>query len=153
MDSRAYIDRAAVPNGEWGTPIEILMACTRAFGSFNLDPAANCGRHELPSNYVCTNYYCIGCDRDGLQLPWESRRVFLNPPYDKSLKLWVAKCAQREANLTCALLPVRTGRPWWREDTMLPDKVIYLPGRLTFVGAPNNAPFDSAIVLWWKPLK
>jgi hypothetical protein len=102
---------------------------------------------------VCTEYYCLGCGRDGLKLPWSHRRIFLNPPYDKSLKDWAEKASERQALVTCMLLPVRTGRPWWQQYVASADLLFFLPGRLTFEGASNNAPFDSALALYWKPLE
>ena len=153
-ERRAYIDRAAVPNGEWGTPPELFERCQRLWGEFTLDPATTCGRHGRPTNRLPTYaFYCYGCDDDGLVQPWRDHRVFLNPPYDKNLPIWTARCALRVASFTCALLPVRTGRPWWQKHVLAADAVVYLPGRLKFVGAPNSAPFDSALVLWWQAPK
>ena len=152
-ERRGYIDRAAAPNGEWGTPPELFRRCHAIWGEFTLDPASNCGQHGSPTNRLLGFYYCLGCGQDGLILPWIGHRVFLNPPYDKTLPLWAAKCAAREALFTCALLPIRTGRPWWQRYVLTADAVVYLPGRLKFVGAPNSAPFDSCLVLWWQAPK
>lgn len=154
-NERAYIDRAAAPNVEWGTPPELYRRCVEIWGKFTLDPASDCGQHgthydnRLPTNAA----YCLGCNDDGLSRSWHDYRVFLNPPYDKSLMGWVTRCATREALFTCALLPVRTGVPWWQKHVLTADAVIYLPGRLKFVGAENSAPFDSALVLWWQAPK
>lgn len=151
---RGYIDRASVPNGEWGTPPELFERCEDIWGEFTLDPAMNCGQHETYyDNRLLAFHYCGMCGRDGLVLPWASERVFLNPPYDKTLPLWVARCAGRAALFTCALLPIRTGRPWWQKHVLTADAVVYLPGRLKFVGAENSAPFDSCLVLWWQAPK
>ena len=151
LDRRAYIDRKPDPPTEWRTPLELLRWATLRFGPFDLDPAANCGRHGTgPANYLCERYYCLDCGDDGLLRSWESRRVFLNPPYDKSLKDWVHKASLREAYVAAVLLPVRTGRSWWCEYVDTADHLIFLPGRLTFGGAENSAPFDSALAIYWK---
>ena len=152
---RAYIDRAAAPNGEWGTPPDLFRRCQAIWGEFTLDPACDCGQRDTryDNRLPTRDCYCGRCGFDGLILPWTGYRVFLNPPYDKSLPVWTAKCASREALFTCALLPVRTGRPWWQQHVLTADAVMYLPGRLKFVGAPNSAPFDSCLVLWWQAPK
>mgnify|MGYP001576703515 CR=1 FL=1 len=153
-ERRGYIDRAAAPNGEWGTPPELFERCQQLWGEFTLDPACNCGKHGTPTNRLPTLLYtCAACGFDGIKTLWTGRRVFLNPSYDKSLPLWAAKCASREALFTCALLPIRTGRPWWQRHVLTADAVVYLPGRLKFVGAENSAPFDSCLVLWWQAPK
>ena len=150
---RAYIDRKADAPTEWATPRDFYERLDNTFGPFNLDPASNCGGHgegEV-ANYVCEPYYCLGCGQDGLEEPWFGK-VYVNPPFDRSLPLWVAKAEKEamagEAKLVAMLLPVRTGRKWWQ--FMRPDSIIYLPGRLKFGGASNSAPFDCCVVLWWQ---
>ena len=153
-ERRGYIDRAAAPNVEWGTPPELFDRCSQLWGEFTLDPACDCGQHGQSSNALpVRRAYCKKCGFDGLIQPWAGERVFLNPPYDKTLPTWVARCALRTALFTCALLPIRTGRPWWQRYVLIADAVVYLPGRLRFVDAPNSSPFDSALVLWWQAPK
>ena len=150
--ARAYIDRKSSPPTEAGTPPELYDRLDRTFGPFTLDPAANCGGHGEPRNVIRPMpHYCLGCGQNGLGLPWHGK-VYVNPPFDKSLPMWVAKARieirQERAHLVAMLLPVRTGRKWWQE--MAADHIIYLPGRLRFVGETNSAPFDTAVALWWQ---
>ena len=168
---RAYIDRSNETLVEWGTPDDLYENYNRVFGPFTLDPAANCGRHmtihnvlPIPSNGTLKRFFCLGCGDDGLELPWYGR-VFLNPPYDKTLSQWVQKAideiATGNVDLVAMLLPVRTGRLWWGNlefVTSATGKIIYLrkgvggasSGRLKFKGADNSAPFDSCVALLWN---
>lgn len=126
----------------WSTPRDLFDRLDTEFG-FALDAAAS------PANAKCARYHSR--TDDGLRQPWVSP-TFCNPPYTGRgvLGAWIAKAA-RECDergvLSVLLLPARTGRPWWREHIQ-GREVRFLPGRLTFEGAPASAPFDSVIVVF-----
>ena len=107
---------------------------------------------------------------DAFGHPW-SGRVFLNPPHEPAslLTAFVEKASQEvrfhNAELVCALLPARTGDGWWQDHVLrdvgrlqgarwtiyAPDaitRVRFLPGRIMFVEAENQAPFPGAVVVW-----
>ena len=128
-------------------------------------------------NYVETKHWereCPeGCYLDGLAQPWHGK-VFLNPPYGRGeIEPWIEKAVREvsegRAEKVVALLPARTGTKWfqryvlegaWKDDNY-PDGYVnfcnpftslvrFLPGRLTFEGAKDCAPFPSVIVVWSK---
>ena len=99
-----------------------------------------------PGNAKCERYYTPA--DDALTQAWEGV-CWCNPPYGRDLGLWIAKAyesAQAGATVVC-LLPVRTDTRWW-QTYILSAEVRFVPGRLTFGGASNPAPFPSAVVIF-----
>lgn len=74
--------RAVNPNDEWLTPPEIL----RALGEFDLDPCAAVGQPWPTAKRMLT------IEDDGLSTRWQGR-VWLNPPYGRAMKTWLARLA------------------------------------------------------------
>jgi phage N-6-adenine-methyltransferase len=119
-----------------------LFARLDAEFHFDLDPCATA------ENAKCAHFYTRA--EDGLAQTW-SGRVYLNPPYGRSIGLWVRKAwesAQTTAELVVCLVPARTGTAWWHDYIRQADEVRYLRGRLKFGGCQNSAPFDSAVVVF-----
>jgi phage N-6-adenine-methyltransferase len=89
-------------------------------------------------------------DDDGLELPWRGK-VFMNPPYGRTLRQWVSKAqaevTERRAALVVALVPARTETLWWHQHIAGAADAFMLRGRLSF-GNGTPAPFPSALVLW-----
>ena len=124
--------------GEWETPQEVFDALDLEFGGFDLDPCATA------ENAKCPNFYTK--DDDGLDKPWGGK-VFVNPPYGRSIGAWIKRCYEAPG-LVVALLPSRTDTAWWHDYVMKADEIRFIRGRLKFGGAKNSAPFPSAIVVW-----
>src|SRR5262245_44614322 len=125
---------------EWGTPQAFFDQLHAEF-HFTLDVAAQEG------NAKCPRYFTPA--EDGLAQPWEGV-CWMNPPYGKTIGLWVAKAsesAMQGATVVC-LLPVRTDTKWWQRYIVPPVEVRFVPGRLTFGGAANPAPFPNAVVIF-----
>ncbi len=133
---------------KWQTPTEILEALYEAFGIFDVDPCSpSANRASAP---VKASVHYTEAD-DGLSLPWHGT-VFINPPYGRALRMWVAKA---EAEVRCgnartvvALIPARTDTRYWHEHIAGTATVFFLRGRLTFGSADAAAPFPSALALW-----
>lgn len=107
---------------------------------------------------------------DGLAHDWAGEVVYMNPPYDRTLALWVAKAASEvkkgRAKKVVALLPANTGSPWWQQYVVRGfhvhfgaerksnafEQVRFLPSRLQFhwKGEPMKfkARFASVVVVW-----
>lgn len=130
----------------WETPAALLEALLSVFGRFDLDPcAARKSRGRVRARVHFTH------DDDGLSLPWYGV-VFVNPPYGRTLGLWVAK-ARREveegrARTVVALLPARPDTAYWHEHVAGRAVVYFLRGRLRFSDGEQAAPFPSALVVW-----
>jgi len=143
-------------SSEWETPPQLFARIEARYGPFDLDPAATLANAKAPIFYTAAN--------DGLKLPWNHYggerpgrmrhgRVFLNPPYGRGVtQLWIEKVIAELENpegvesVTC-LLKADTDQPWWHDGVMRrAHEVIFLRGRVHFVGAPSGAPFRSAVV-------
>lgn len=73
----------------------------------------------------------------------------MNPPYGRSIGLWMAKAyeeSMRGALVVC-LVPARTDTRWWHDYAMKGEIRLY-KGRIRFVGAKASAPFPSAVVVF-----
>ena len=185
--SGAVTRRTSLPP-EMQTPPTLFDAQWEKYGGFDLDP---CCQVDDPTAYaVLANGGCIfvpgpphgvlpplnqnRIQVDGLVQPWHGT-VWMNPPYDRTLELWVEKAVSEvycgNARRVVALLPSSTGTPWWQEhiltslmggsnpveedgfgDCLL--GVEFLPGRQRFSwkGEPMKhvARFASVIVVWEK---
>jgi site-specific DNA-methyltransferase (adenine-specific) len=130
---------------DWATPQALFDSIDQQY-HFDLDPAASQANHKTPQWY--------GLDhedesrRDGLMAEWEGLRVWLNPPYGRTIGQWVKKAADHHAqgNLVVLLLPARTDTKWFH-DYIIDKDVQFLRGRLKFGAAINSAPFPSMIVV------
>ena len=145
------MDKVLLSTGkdDWETPIDFFKKLDEEF-HFTLDPCAD------DNNHKCEKYYTIY--QNGLIQDWEGEIVFCNPPYSRGTKgiagqeAWIKKCYEesKKPNTTVVMLiPART-------DTKAFHKYIYhqaqeirfLEGRLKFVGASENAPFPSMVVVF-----
>jgi phage N-6-adenine-methyltransferase len=135
-------------NHAWRTPAALLDRLYAALGApFDLDPCSpTADRRTAP---VRARVYFTAAD-DGLALPWRGR-VFVNPPYGRTLKLWIAKAqaevTERRAVLVVALVPARTETLWWHHHIAGAADAFMLRGRLSF-GNGTPAPFPSALIVW-----
>lgn len=91
---------------DWPTPGYLFDALHTEF-DFTLDPCATA------ENAKCDNYFDI--DTDGLSKNWFGR-VFMNPPYGRSISQWVEKARLEvengNAELAVCLVPVRSDSKW-----------------------------------------
>lgn len=143
--------------------------------TFNKDVYSHIRGDGLNQPWKLTHARCVHPEKQD-----SPARVWLNPPYGAGLKVWVPLAVEEvekgNAELVCALLPSYTGPKWWQEHIFrqvrwepghtlgqewIEDQwvvgahpLLYqldmLPGRISFVGAPGPAAFDSAVVVWKK---
>jgi phage N-6-adenine-methyltransferase len=125
----------------WGTPWPLFHEYDATF-HFTLDVCATA------DNTKCARYFSP--EHNGLVQDWRTDICWMNAPYGKPLGQWMQKAwesAQAGATVVC-LLPVRSDTGWWQRYCVPPAEIRYIPGRLTFVGAANPAPFPSAVVIF-----
>ncbi len=145
----SFFSMAAISSGvvDWASPPEILAKLyTVIGGGFDLDPcAAVRGRSKVRARV----HY--DADDDGLVHPWPGR-VYMNPPYGRSIGQWTAKAAfevaSGRASLVVGLVPVRSDTQWWHASIAGQADAWLLKGRLSFGSGQNPAPFASALILW-----
>ncbi len=131
---------------EWETPQILFHELDREF-VFDLDPCAT------DKNHKCEQYYTI--EQNGLAQSWAGKRVFMNPPYGRSIGTWMAKAVKecREGRaLVVALVFSRTDTDWWHRFVLkAADEIRYLQGRVRFEredGKTGQAPCGSAVVIY-----
>lgn len=125
----------------WLTPPHILDA----LGAFDLDPCAASEPRPWP-----TAARHIALPDDGLSAPWNGR-VWLNPPYGREARTWIARLADH--GYGTALTFARTETSWfvnhvWRRASGL----LFLHGRVRFCRvdgqAADNAGAPSVLVAY-----
>ena len=131
---------------DWNTPTEVLRLLHAGWpDGVDLDPCSN-ATSIVDARQAYTE------DDDGLEQPWQVPTcglIYVNPPYGRPLPAWAQKI-QRERNAAhtiVTLIPARTDTGWWRTLVTGASHVIFLAGRLRFLGAPASAPFPSALVV------
>lgn len=130
----------------WATPEEFLRRLHAAVGRIDLDP---CSPGKLHSRVPAARHYTAR--EDGLMRDWRGR-VFMNPPYGRTIGRWVAKARSEveagHAEWVIGLVPARTDTRWWHDHVAGEAHAWLLRGRLAFGDATTPAPFPSAVVLW-----
>jgi len=127
---------------DWQTPPEVLDL-VRKVGPIGLDPCT------VASNPVKAEYHFTK-ETDGLWPNWRSSMhigaiAFVNPPYNKT---WYDKIELEMLRETpmIALLMAKPGAKWFQSLAVMSHAVCFWSGRMTFGGAPDPAPFDSALL-------
>lgn len=112
---------AAMVTDTWLTPRPLV----EALGPFDLDPCAAPEPRPWP-----TASEMISLPDDGLAADWHGR-VWLNPPYSREARVWLARLARHGRGT--ALTFARTETAWfvetvWKQATAL----LFLHGRIHF---------------------
>lgn len=125
---------------DWATPQD-LFDRLNAIHKFELDVCAS----DL--NAKCPQYFTI--EDNGLESDWRGLKCWMNPPYGKTIGLWMRKAVmewEKGAKVVC-LVPARTDTAWWH-DYAMKGEIEFLRGRLKFGNSKNSAPFPSALVVF-----
>lgn len=125
----------------WQTPRSIFAPVHADIG-FTVDVCA------LPENAMLPRYFTP--EVDGLAQSWRGERVWCNPPYGRGMERWVKKLASGEADIAVGFLPARTDTRWFHDHVYARAEILFLRGRVKFVGARYNAPFPSMLCMWRK---
>jgi phage N-6-adenine-methyltransferase len=124
------------------TPPEFLTALYQNFliDGFALDAAASV------ENAIAPIFYTE--ETNGLIQPWLNM-TWCNPPYS-NIAPWVEK-AWTESLLgatSFVLVPASAGANWWKAWVHDKAHVIFLNGRITFVGQEDPYPKDCALLIY-----
>lgn len=137
---------ASSESPEWYTPAWVAELARAVLGAIDLDPASS---KEAQQTIGAERYYTA--EHDGLAQPWAGR-VYLNPPYGKTIGLWVDKLVAAydagEISAAVALLPARPDTRWFQPLYRFP--LCFVRGRIRFDlpggERTSGAPFPSVIV-------
>ena len=130
---------------DWATP-QYIFDLYNSLYDFDLDAAASSKNHKVG------NWYGLDHEdetrRDGLSVEWDGSKVWLNPPYGRTIGEWVKKAHEHasKGNTVVLLLPARTDTRWFH-DYVMGRQIQFIKGRLKFGDATNSAPFPSMIVV------
>lgn len=125
---------------DWETPGELFTLLDKEF-HFTHD--------------VCATEYNTKCKQfwseydDALKQEWVGV-CWMNPPYGRGvIDKWLQKASESPKATVVALIPSRTGPPWWHRYVMeKADEIRFIRGKLKFKGAKSVAGFCSAIVIY-----
>jgi phage N-6-adenine-methyltransferase len=128
---------------DWETP-QWLFERFDAIFHFQLDAAASANNAE------CGRYFDE--INSAFHQPWTPEPVWLNPPYGAGVIDRFVRRAQYEserngATVVC-LIPARTATKWLAVIWQHARVIVFLRGRLKFVGADSSAPFPSALAIF-----
>lgn len=127
---------------DWATPQFLFDDLNREF-HFTLDPCASI------SNAKCPKFFTI--NDDGLTKSWAGENVFCNPPYGRTIGMWVKKAfieSRNPSTKVVMLLPARTDTTWFHNYIYHIAEVRFIKGRLKFGLSKNSAPFPSMIIVF-----
>lgn len=150
---------------EWNTPPDERRFVLRIRGNQlpDLDPCAKSGKQAFGRDYLTPRarrpslvIRNADATHGGLAHRWRGF-VFLNPPYSE-LAAWMRHAWIEATKLTnpatvLALVPVRTGRPWWQDYATAATARWDVPGRIRFWDPKlrrlgTSPTFDSAYLLF-----
>ena len=123
----------------WATPQKLFDELNQRY-NFELDVCASL------ENAKCPRFFSL--EDDGLAQDWQGA-CWMNPPYGRAIKDWMAKAYESSKNgakVVC-LVPDRTDTAWWH-DYAMKGEITFLRGRLKFGDSKNSAPFPSALVVF-----
>ena len=124
----------------WSTPKSLFETLNAEF-SFDIDVCA------IKENAKCDRYFSP--NDNGLLQEWGGI-CWMNPPYGREIKNWVAKAyleSKRGATVVC-LLPARSDTAWFHDYCSKAAEIRFVKGRLHFSESKNSAPFPSMIVIF-----
>jgi len=124
--------RTARSSDEWYTPQSVFDALGL---NFDLDPAAPPG--GVPWVPAARHF---SQREDGLTQPWRGR-VWMNPPYGRGTRRWLAKLTDHGDGL--ALVFARTDTAWFQQIAHNATALCFVGGRLRF-HRPDGEPGDTA---------
>lgn len=122
---------------DWETPPELIAAVEARFGRLQCDLACSSDNMKALSGFV----FDRGQDSLADSSEWPLHQLcWLNPPYS-AIKPWASKCAESGSKVLL-LVPASVGSNWFRDYVYDTAHVLFLNGRVQFVGAEQNYPKD-----------
>lgn len=126
----------------WETPQYVFDELDSEF-QFDLDVCAD------SSNFKCPLFF----DKtlNGLIQDWHGHTCWCNPPYGRSIGLWVEKAYESwlyGGSTVVMLLPARTDTKWFHRFIYNKAEIRFIEGRLKFGSSNKDAPFPSMIVVF-----
>lgn len=133
---------------EWETPQDLFDNLNKEF-HFILDVCAT------KENTKCVFYFTK--EENALNRDWGKKVCWMNPPYDKTINLWMKKAyeaSQSGATVVCLIRGRSTDTKWWHEFIMRASEIRFIKGRLRFClnGKPfetNTYPYNNILIVFY----
>ena len=131
---------------DWETPAEFFDEWDMLYG-FEFDVCAS------DHNAKCEKYFT---EKDNALAQKWFGVCWMNPPYGRNItNKWVKKAYDESQTGDCivvALLPARTDTKWFHKYVYNKPGIEHylIEGRVRFVGAKDDAPFPSLVVVFKK---
>ena len=121
------------------TPAWLVERIRCVLGAIELDPCTT------SANPVGAKRFYAPPD-DGILLPWDATRIYVNPPYGRTIRHWTEKALDVQGGVSVILLvPSRTDSRWFQELAQAAEGVLFIRGRIQFAHN-DDAPFPSVLV-------
>ena len=130
------------PASSYRTPEWLVDRFSMALGGIELDPCTS-------ASNPCRAERFLTPDDDGILQSWDANRIYVNPPYGKTIRHWVHKAlgAAKGGSKVLLLVPGRTDARWFQEALQQSNAALFFAGRLRFYstlsGHETDAPFPS----------
>lgn len=131
---------------DYETPPEFIQAVERRFGRLACDLAATDKNTKAQIWYGDDSRTGTTMDSLTVERHLQPGVLWLNPPYS-DIAPWAAKC-HKESQLGAKILlltPASVGSNWFLNHVFDKARVLFLNGRLTFVGASDPYPKDCML--------
>ncbi len=134
-------------NTEWETPQDFFDTLNQEF-NFQIDVAAT------PENSKCRGFFTK--KDDALKKDWSIYdRIWMNPPYDKSINLWMEKAyktSQDGSYVVCLIQGRSTDTKMWHDYVMKASEIRFIKDRLHFKANGRSARANiSSVIIVFKP--
>jgi len=127
----------------WFTPEKYV----KPLGPFDLDPCTDSGRPFDIASKSCE--FDKGCC--GLAYQWRGR-VWLNPPYGKTIGTWLERLAGHGNGI--ALVFARCETKWAQKAFSTCDAIFFIKGRISFIPSQevsrSSAANGNMYLIWGK---
>lgn len=132
----------------WATPQDLFDKLNERY-EFTVDVCAHGSNHKVDTWFGRQKDYSF---IDGLEESWRGEVCFMNPPYSKGQQAqWLRKAAAESMSnnaITVALVPSRTDTVAFHETAPYCHELVFLKGRVNFVGGEHSAPFPSMLMVF-----
>jgi len=148
--SKPPTQKPSTSRQDYATPAEFINAVKGLLGitDFAIDLAAD------ESNTVCEKYYTIEYDSLKRTGDWKADGwCWLNPPFGQC-RTWVKKAYEESQDGAgiAVLAPASVGSNWWRDWVHGKCHVLFVNGRIVFVGHTSPYPKDCALLLYSRSM-
>ena len=149
----AHVTHNSGTNNDWYTPPHIIEAVKGTFGgSIELDPASS----EVANKVVGAERFFTE-ETDGLSMEWNSRSVYLNPPYargwvKKFMEKMVSELESGSFNEGIALVNNGTETGWFQNAASKCSAICFPKGRIRYLTADlssSNGPLQGQAILYF----